>query len=204
MTDMTNQSLLSVSADPTGIKMVLENLASELAPTVADAAARGVSNLLYDHFMARNERPGRPGWPRSNYWADAAESVSVSPGSAGSVDVTARAPGLMMHISGGTIFPRRGKFLAIPMSPVVAGIWPREMVQRDKEAKLVPVRGGKGEGYLLARQDANGGLFPLWRLSRKSKIKADPSVLPTETERTNAAMDAAKAALDALTMEATA
>lgn len=198
MTDMTDQSLLSVSADSTGIKMILENLASELAPTVADAAARGVSNLLYDHFMARNERPGREGWPSSNYWADAAESVSVSAGGDGTADVCAHAPGLLMHLKGGTILPKRGKFLAIPISPDVAGIWPREMMQRQKEVKIIPVRGGKGEGFLLAKQPKDGAPIPLWRLVRKSVLKPDPSVIPTMEAQKEAATVAAQAALDAL------
>lgn len=199
MTDMTDQSLLSVSADPTGIKMMVKEIKENLAPAVADAAARGISNLLYNHFLKRNERTGRPGWPKSDYWADAAESVIVSSWQNGDAVVMARASGLLMHRDGGTILPKRGRFLAIPIHPMVAGIWPREVMQREKDVKLIPVRGGKGEGYLLALQVTDEVKLPLWRLARKATLKPDPSVLPTLEEQTEAATTAGKAALDALT-----
>ena len=178
--------------------MMVKEIKENLAPAVADAAARGISNLLYNHFLKRNERTGRPGWPKSDYWADAAESVSVSAGGDGTADVCAKAPGLLMHLKGGTILPKRGKFLAIPISPDVAGIWPREMMQRQKEVKIIPVRGGKGEGFLLAKQPKDGAPIPLWRLVRKSVLKPDPSVIPTMEAQKEAATAAAQAALEAL------
>lgn len=195
---MSDQSLLSVSADASEIKMMIKGHSDHLATAVADASARGISNLLFDHFLSRNNRPGREGWPSSNYWADAADSVSVSAGGDGTADVCAKAPGLLMHLKGGTILPKRGKFLAIPISPDVAGIWPREMMQRQKEVKLIPVRGGNGEGFLLAKQPIDGAPIPLWRLVRKSVLKPDPSVLPTMEAQNEAATAAAQAALEAL------
>lgn len=195
---MSDQSLLSVSVDASEIKMMIKGYSDHLATAVADAATRGISNLLFDHFLSRNNRPGREGWPSSNYWADAAESVSVSAVGAGTADVCAKAPGLLMHLKGGTILPKRGRFLAIPILPMVAGIWPREAMQRKKDVKLIPVRGGKGEGYLLALQITAAVNLPLWRLARKATLKPDPSVLPTLEEQTEAATAAAQAALEAL------
>lgn len=71
-------------------------------------------------------------------------------------------------------------------------------MQRKKEVKLIPVRGEKGEGFLLSKQPKDGEPIPLWRLVRKSVPKPDPSVLPTMEAQKEAATVAAQAALEAL------
>ena len=46
--------------------------------TLAEAGARGMMNLIYSHLLRRNASARRrAGMPKSDYWADAADSMKV-------------------------------------------------------------------------------------------------------------------------------
>ena len=46
--------------------------------TLAEAGARGMMNLIYSHLLRRNaSSTRRAGMPKSDYWADAADSMKV-------------------------------------------------------------------------------------------------------------------------------
>ena len=90
----------------------------------AEAARLGMSECVRDHLRRRNETrpPNRHGLPKSDYWADAADSVT-SDVSGNVAAVNVEQEGAALHYYGGTVRPKK-KALAIPIAPSVAGIWP--------------------------------------------------------------------------------
>jgi hypothetical protein len=161
----------------------------------AEAAAEGVAQLLIRHFRDRNNRPAsRPGWPRSNYWADAADSVRWGDFSADSATVVASAPGLRLRLHGGTVRPTGGKkYIAIPQVPRLAGVWPSEHTEKGGELIFIPRANGKA--ILAERSGADGALTVLYRLLPQTTHKPDPTVLPEQSEIDSAAAAAAAATL---------
>ena len=151
-----------------------------------DAAGRGVSNLIIRHLRTRNARPAKPGWPKSNYWEDAASSTQTQIGAAEAV-VSIHAPGIRLHLEGGRVNAKPGKAWAIPARPEVAKIWPKEYSGRDRVFLLV--RKAIGKAYLVERQ-GDGHLRILWRLVKSASHKPDASVLPTSSELSDAAKTA--------------
>ena len=174
-----------------GIPEFKQGLQKAVQPEMMmDAAGRGVSNLIIKHLRKRNARPGRPGWPKSNYWEDAASSTQTKIGSTAAV-ITIHAPGLRLHLEGGTVNAKPGKAFAIPARPEVANIWPSEY---DPNRIFMLVRKALGKAY-LAERDGSGHLRILWRLVKKTTHHKDSTVLPTSSSLTLAATNAIKSIL---------
>ena len=173
-------------------------LKRRLAPpeALADAAARGVSNLVVDHLRARNaSATRREGFPSTGYWAKAAEAT-VTDRQGCVARVVVRAPGIRLHRYGGTVRPTSGKSLAIPARAEVAGVWPREFTQQSKSGLFLWWPKGRKAGA-LARREGSGHLTILWWLVGATHHKPDPTVLPNAEQLKTAAFDAALDALDA-------
>lgn len=173
-------------------------LRRRLAPPekLADAAARGVSNLVVDHLRARNGSAShREGFPSTGYWAKAAEAT-VAERQGCVARVVVRAPGIALHYKGGTVRPTGGKSLAIPARAEVAGVWPREYSQASGSGLFLWWPKGRKAGA-LARREGSGHLTILWWLVGATHHRADESVLPSESRLREAATDAALSALDA-------
>lgn len=148
---------------------------------LADAAGRGIHNLTVEHFRRRNQKSNGDGiMPKSNYYADAAESTTVK-AEKKTVTVTVDKEGVALHYYGGTVLPKK-RALAIPKNPVVAGVWPSEL---GGSLDLVWPK-GKKSGTL--RDKATGKV--LYLLVPKATIPADKTVLPTDEEYYNAAGEA--------------
>lgn len=176
-----------------GIPAVRDRL-EQSVPTqeLLEAGARGISNVLIRHLRARNTRPSKPGWPKSNYWADAADSVSTKLGGTSAL-ISIHAPGVRIHLKGGVIKPKKaGGALAIPARPEVAGIWPSEYSGRARVFLLV--RKALGKAYLV-EAEPGGHLRILWRLLPQTRHTADPTVLPSETRLSRAASEAVQSIL---------
>ena len=181
-----------------GDEELADALERRLAPpeALADAAARGVSNLVVDHFRARNaSATRREGFPSTGYWAQAAEAT-VTDRQGCVARVLVRAPGIRLHRYGGTVRPTSGKSLAIPARAEVAGVWPREWAQREAQGLFFWWPKGRKAGA-LARREPSGHLTILWWLVGATHHRADPTVLPDESQMKSAAFDAALDALDA-------
>ncbi len=173
-------------------------LKRRLAPpeALADAAARGVSNLVVDHLRARNASAShREGFPQTGYWSKAAEAT-VTERQGCVARVVVRAPGIRLHRYGGTVRPTSGRSLAIPARAEVAGVWPREYAQKSGSGLFLWWPKGRQAGA-LARREASGHLTILWWLVGATHHKEDPTVLPDEARLKVAASDAALDALDA-------
>lgn len=156
-----------------------------------EAAGRGVSNLVIRHLRERNNKPARPGWPKSNYWGDAADSTQTDMEESAAV-VRIHAPGIRLRQQGGDVQSKSGGALAIPARPEVAGIWPSEYSGKDRIFLLV--RKAFGKAY-LAERDGGGHLRILWRLVKKTHHIADPSVLPRDSSLNEAARSAVQSIL---------
>ena len=179
----------------------LETYAPAVRRAVMDASAAGIAALLRRHFRAREAKGGkRPGWPRSHYWARAAESVSMTGRGDEARQVRATAPGLRMKMTGGVIRPKEKKLLAIPVRPEVAGKWPSEYEEQHDGVVFVRSRRMAGH-WLLAKREENGHLRVLWVLVRKSLVKRDPTVLPSRKEFSSAALLAAGEAVAAFNVK---
>lgn len=177
------------------LKLTLKDSGSLIpdARVAAEAAARGLEVCVRRHLRAKDATAAhRPGFPRTGYWEDAAESVAArAEGRRAVVEVDKE--GAALHYEGGTVLPRPGKkALAIPIDPRVAGIWPSEAgaigtggADDEPYALLWP----KGSDHGFVKDTETGDL--LWLLVPKATIKADPSVLPTDAEL----LDAAEAAI---------
>lgn len=141
------------------------------AHVAAEAAVRGVEALIIEHLRKKNDgtKPNRWGMPKTNYYAEASNSVAAGV-TGNKVNVEIDHPGLAMHYEGGTVYPKK-KALAVPVDPAVAGIWPSEY---SRDHQLFKTPGG-------ALGDADTGKI-LYILLPKATIPADPSVLPTDTE----------------------
>lgn len=177
---------------------ISEALAAKIAPpeALADAAARGVSNLVVDHLRARNGSAGRrPGFPATGYWSKAAEAT-VAKRQGATAQVIVRAPGIRLHYKGGTVRPTSGRSLAIPARAEVAGVWPREWSQREGRGLFVWWPKGRRNGA-LAKREGSGHLRILWWLVGATHHEPDPTVLPDESQLKDAAFGAALDALDA-------
>lgn len=154
----------------------------------ADRAAVRVADLVQKHLRKKNglPRPNPFGMPKSDYYADAAETVlyeangnrfEVSVGTE-SGDPDAKGIGIALHYEGGRVSPKNHKHLAIPIDPKVADIWPSEYANGDDDALFFTPAGAVG--------DRKTGEI-LWLLVPHADIPADPTVLPTDEEINNAA-----------------
>ena len=151
-----------------------------------EAAARGISNLVIRHLRERNGRtaPNRHGLPKSNYYAEAAESITTEVSEAEAV-VQIRQPGVGLHWKGGEVRPRPGKkALAIPVDARVATIWPSE-AQGSSGGSEYALIWPKGSDHGWIKDAESGDL--LWLLVPHVRIPADSDVLPGIEEMGEAA-----------------
>lgn len=170
------------------MKLEIKYTPPALAPAarVAEAAAAGISHTVREHLYRKNVHAPRDGWRKSDYYADAADSVKTAVrGDTGIVTIDKE--GIALHYYGGTIYPVKGKALAIPAAPKTAGVWPSEL--GGEMALVWP----KGESRGTLRDKESGEI--LYFLVPKATIKADKTVLPSEAEMTRAAETAAASAI---------
>ena len=159
---------------------------------LAEAGARGISNLIVRHFRAKPTN--RRGFPSSGYWADAADSVRVVPSGGNSALVTIAKEGVALHYDGGTVLPKPGgKALAIPLSALVYGKNPSEWsgFKRGDEAggdDVLQMFWPKNSSHGFLKDRDSGDL--LYLLVPKATVRADKTVLPDDGEMEAAAADA--------------
>jgi len=144
-----------------------------------EAAARAMSVALIRHFREKNRTPNAKGFKRSNYWSQAAESVtSRVEGDAAVAEV--RKEGVRLRLLGGTVRPKAGKrALAIPADPSVAGIWPSEYGGKRGGVKTFLLwRKGENRGFIGTAVKGQKEPKVLWWLVSKTQHKPDPTALP--------------------------
>lgn len=150
----------------------------------AEAAGAGISNLIIEHLRERNQNSVHPqGFPKSDYWADAADSVTTDV-TGGKATVTVQKEGAALHYYGGTVYPKK-KALAIPQHPSVADIWPSEYAGTGGDLELIWPKGST-TGRLVDKESGD----TLWLLISKATIREDKTVLPTDEQMNEAAAQA--------------
>ncbi len=145
--------ILNIKTDLSGLNS-LQALLAHPAP-VLDAGSRAIGNDLRSHFRARNAEGNKRGWPRTNFWSKIRSQVAEMPATDTEGKVVIAAPELAQKIYGGTITPKRGKFLALPMTA---------------EAKKAgsPREGGMADLFIINCLKFGGGL---WLARNKGKGK---------------------------------
>ena len=169
------------------LKLNLISAADTLPPVeeLADAARYGVEVLIKNHLRSRNNsRPPRGLMPKTNYYADAAESVTSATKN-NQVEVTISQEGIALHYYGGRILPFKGKALAIPKHPTVYDQKPSEF---DPSRMILNCVWPKGRTAGTLRHKESGEI--LYLLIPRANIPADRTVLPNETDITAAANNA--------------
>ena len=164
---------------------------------VQKQATVSVGVLLSDHFRKRNlDRSGKWGAP-SGYWGDVSQDVAVDSDNAAGGSLRIAHPGVALHYYGGIVLAKPGKAIAIPLRPENKGKWPSERFPTKGDAFILR-RKASGKAFLATRED-DGALRLQYLLVKSFRMKADPSVLPSESEQNTAAYDGATAALERFT-----
>lgn len=166
---------------------------------LSEAAAYGMEVCVRDHLRDKNRRttPNPHGLPKSNYYAEVADTVRSSHHDAkatveiGPDDDSGPGNGIALHYHGGTVYPKK-KALAIPVSPLVAGIWPSEHAGVNGGTELVWPK-GSNTGFI--KDVATDAI--LWLLVPKATIPADPTVIPDDASIISAAESAVMSLLEA-------
>jgi len=100
-------------AMPEELKTIPKFLANP-RPLLA-AGGRQLVSDLQDHFAERNDQPNKKGWPKKNFWAGIRGATALAEVSDNSATVSISDPAINQKVYGGTITPKRGKMLAIPL-----------------------------------------------------------------------------------------
>ena len=167
---------------------------------ILEAASRAMSVLLIKHFRDRNRtRARRSGWPKTNYWADVAQTVTSEADGDKAVATIAK-EGVRLHWLGGVVRPKNGhKALAIPADPSVQGVWPSEYRGKPGAKPTFLVwKKGENTGMIATREKKGKGIIPLWWLVSKTTHQADPSVIPEKDEFSTAISKACNRVIKAL------
>lgn len=177
------------------LTLTLETPLADVIPServLAEAAARHGVSIAIKRHLADRDANGRSvdGMPRTGYWGDAANSVTVSMDGDTAI-VSVDKEGAALHYYGGVVYPSEGhKALAIPKSPKTAGRRPAQIdPMRTRFALVWP----KGHTAGTLRDRKTGEIAYL--LVAKATIKADKTVLPTEDEMRQAGIAAMESIL---------
>jgi len=144
-----------------GITPDLDRIAGQLRnkrPLMA-ALGKQLQVDLRAHFMDRDSKPNKRGFPRKHFWRKAvAMHTALTEVAEHSATVTIDSPELMHKITGGTITPQTARALSIPLSPEAyragrARLFPRPltMVVRPGKPPLLVETGviGKAKSWKL-------------------------------------------------------
>lgn len=153
-------------------------------PAMLEAGVRALTNAVVRNLRRRNSQANAKGFPRSNFWQEAAESVT-SAVEGDSMSATIRRQGVRLRWKGGEVRPKDGKkALAIPMDPSVAHVWPSEhggyATGGDYDEGATSLFWPKNSSHGFIKANDTGEI--LWMLVAKTTHRPDPSVIPSEDE----------------------
>jgi hypothetical protein len=175
---------------------ILKKLQSDsLARDVNKVAGRDVVNLLKKHFSRLDQtRANALGGRRTHFYAQVSRSVRQDlQGNA--VKVSAVHVGIAQRYFGGTILPKNSRWLTIPVNSVAYGKRAREF-----DLRYQPTKNNRSAGSKPVLVDnASDQIF--YVLVKKVVQQADPSVLPTENEIRETAINRAIKYLNRITQQ---
>lgn len=167
--------MISLAINDSGLQSAIDRasaLGTNLRPLMA-RLGKQTEVEIRKHFRLRNSGPNAHGWPKKNFWErEGAQNTALTAVTANSATVSIASAAIAHKITGGTIFPKRGAALAIPLTAeAYAAGSPREW---DKPEKLFRPKGRR----FLAIRDAGGALRVMYVLVRSVTQDADEKTLP--------------------------
>lgn len=165
---------------------------------ITEAAAQATVVELQKHFLARNREPNKRGWTKQNFWTkEGRNKTAIDDLQDTRAIVAVASPAVAHKFTGGTIKPKRGKYLAQPLTDRAyqAGS-PRE----GGIDGLFPIV-SRGRIFLATRE---GPAIRVQYMLRTSVTHAaDPRTLPDSATLGTAAEKAAGRALRTLIAQST-
>jgi hypothetical protein len=176
---------LTITAQDLATPKLAELMAGLRRPRGLHATmASRVAVRLRRHYAEKNQSsPNAKGFPRQNFW-NRFRNVTSRADDEGAVVTIPDPQGALRHkVSGGTITPKRGRALFIPLSPEAYKLsgqarmrdaFPDAFLFRGKK-RLFLARPGSGK-------KGKGSLRILGMLVPKVTHRADPTALPPEAD----------------------
>lgn len=168
---------------------------------ITEAVAQSTVVELQKHFLARNREPNKRGWTKANFWSkEGREKTALADLQDSRAEVAVASPAIAHKFTGGTIRPKRGKYLAIPLT---AEAYKAGSPREGAMSGLVFAGGYRGGAAFLGRRDGQfGGLTRHYLLVRSVTHAPDPRTLPEPQTLATAAEKAARTALRVLLAQA--
>ena len=140
------------------------------------ACGKRLEKSLRTHFLARDREGNKRGWPSRHFWNRTVRAnTALATVTAEQATVAIAAPEFAQKLFGGTIRPKRGKALAIPLTAqaYAAG--------SPREGGIQGLFRPRGRRFLAVR-DAGGALRVQYLLVSQVTQAADPRALPPEQQ----------------------
>lgn len=155
---------------------------------LASLAGR-VERRLKQHFRERetgDSKRRRRGWPQRHFWASVERATQITALTNDYATISIASGPFAFKLRGGTITPKRGSHLAIPLrAEAYAAGSPREWDRATSAgaARLVPIRSRSG-GLVLAQvlDGSAQGIRAQYLLVRSVTQRPDPHALPSQAE----------------------
>lgn len=173
--------MLRIEVNAAGAQAAMASIGRTLASTRPLMAACGkrLEKSLRAHFLQRDREGNKRGWPSRHFWNRTVRAnTALATVTAEAATVAIASPEFAQKLYGGTIRPKRGKALAIPITAqAYAAGSPRE---GGIEGLFRP----KGRRFLAVR-DAGGALRVQYVLVSQVTQAADARALPPEEQLGN-------------------
>lgn len=165
--------------------------------TAYEAGAKAVQKGISAHLKKLQARGNEMGWPSQGFFAGAKNSVEKNVGIAKLTDkgavITIADPRFVHRLTGGTVRPKRRKFLAIPLTAAAYSLAGQGSIRESAPGLKVV---GRRKLYLAVEK---GDRIDLWFALVKSVThKPHPEEAPSEAELAARAGAAMTAAVDVL------
>lgn len=146
------------------------------------------------HLNAARHSPLSGGKPSNHFSPNKVLEPVVSEDA---VTVAVAIPGITRAYHDIDIYPKEANALAIPLHESAYGISPRENNDRGTY-KLFRIKKDGVPGNVLYRNGDDGELIPMYALTQHVHQVRDPSLMPTDKQLTDEALNGAVAAIKAI------
>lgn len=174
--------MITIAYNDHGFSERLPRLLAQLAEPTALLAILGreAGNRLRSHFRQKDRtEPNKLGGNRTHFWRQVTDSVQAPriAGNKRSVIVSITHPAIAQKVMGGTIRPKRVKFLTIPVAPEAYGRTARTF-EAETGLKLFLLKVGAGKKTTVLATARGGGIQIEYVLRSSVKQSPDPTALP--------------------------